>query len=85
MTKSSINFQELYSLMNSLNFYSSKKPRFEIYPDEKEPSKFRWRLWMSSDIVGASTQGYATRTLCLENAKAVCRHFIELEKDGKLV
>ncbi len=69
-----------------LDFYAIKKPRFEIYTDAKEPvNKFRWRIYMSSDIVAASTQGYATRALCLENAKAVGRHIAELEKEGKLV
>jgi len=76
------------SLLNDsmLAYYSAKKPRFEIYPDAKEPvNKFRWRIYRSSDIVAASTQGYASRALCLENVKAVGRHIAELEKEGKLV
>lgn len=65
--------------------YLNKVPRFEIYPDEKEPSKYRWRIWMSSDIVGASTQGYSTRALCLDNVKKLGLHIAELEKTGKLI
>jgi uncharacterized protein YegP (UPF0339 family) len=64
----------------------AKKPRFEIYEDTKEPkNKFRWHIKMSSDIVAASSQGYATRSGCLENAKSVLSHLQELSKDGKLV
>ena len=66
--------------------YASKKPRIDIYTDAKEPiNKFRWRIYMSSDIVAASSQGYANRTLCIENIKAVGRHIAELEKEGKLI
>ncbi|MEP7238114.1 MAG: hypothetical protein ABI685_09625 [Ferruginibacter sp.] len=67
-------------------FNASHKPRFEIYEDAKEPiNKWRWRIWMSSDIVGASTQGYSTRTLCLTNVKSLGNHIKELESTGKLV
>lgn len=68
------------------DMYLAKKPRFEIYEDNKEPlKKYRWRIWMSSDIVGASSQGYSTRALCLENVKKLSNHIIELEREGKLI
>lgn len=40
---------------------------------------------MSSDIVGASSQGYSSRALCLENVKKLGNHIIELGKEGKLI
>ena len=68
------------------NPYLSKKPKFEIFQDEKEPiNKYRWRIFMSSDEVAASSQGYVTRQLALQNAKSVMNHFIELDKEGKLI
>ncbi len=61
-------------------------PRFQIFTDSKEPvNKYRWHIWMSSDIVAASSQGYASRQLCLQNAKSVMYHLLELKKDGKLI
>lgn len=69
-----------------LGAYLKKVPQFEIYEDNKDPkAKFRWRITMSSDIVAASSQGYATRALALENVKKVRDHINELEKLGKLV
>jgi len=56
----------LSAYFNSIN----RKPRIEIYEDSKEPkNKWRWRIWMSSDIIGASSQGYSTRALCLIRMK----------------
>ena len=75
--------QGLTNLSSILNYYKSKKPRFEIKPDAKE--KFRWHIYMSSDIVASSSQGYATRELCLDNVKSIGRHIAELEKEGKLI
>lgn len=34
-------------------------PRIDLFVDED--GKHRWRFWRSSDIVGASSQGYADR------------------------
>ena len=66
--------------------YESKKPQFEIFNDSKQPvHKFRWHIWMSSDIVAASSQGYTRRELCLQNAKSVMNHLLELNKEGKLI
>ncbi|NOT91041.1 YegP family protein [Ferruginibacter sp.] len=62
-----------------------KQPRLEIYEDSKDPkAKIRWRIWMSSDIVAASSQGYATEAAAKENIKKIRDHINELEKLGKL-
>ena len=71
---------------NLLGAYQNKEPRLDLYEDNKEPKgKFRWRIWMSSDIVAASTQGYATKELRTENLKKIANHILELERTGKLV
>jgi uncharacterized protein YegP (UPF0339 family) len=63
-----------------------KHPKLEIYEDAKEPkNKWRWRITMSSDIVAASTQGYATRQLCIDNLKSIKNLIAQLEQTGKLV
>lgn len=66
--------------------HAAKQPRFDIYEDVKEPThKWRWRIWMSSDIVAASSQGYKTKSEALENVKKVRDHITTLEQQGKLV
>ena len=66
--------------------YAKRIPRLDIYEDSKEPvNKFRWRIWMSSDIVAASSQGYATRALCIANLKSLRSHIDKLEELGKLI
>ena len=67
----------------SLASYILKQPKLDIYEDAEK--KWRWRIWMSSDIVAASTQGYSTRVSCLENIKKVASHIIQLDKTGKIV
>lgn len=64
----------------------SRKPRIEIYQDAKEPiNKWRWKIWMSSDIIGASSQGYSSKASCIENVKNLGKYISELEKGGKLI
>ncbi|WP_418549723.1 YegP family protein [Parabacteroides goldsteinii] len=42
--------------------------RFEFYSDNRD--KWRWRRYSSNGrIVGASSQGYASKQACIENAK----------------
>lgn len=69
------------------NPYLNKQPRLEIYPSTSSSGKteFRWRIYMSSDIVAASSEGYATRALCIDNLKKIANHIVQLDKDGKLV
>ena len=73
------------SLLNAF-LNANRKPRFEIYEDHKEPEKkWRWRIMMSSDIIGASTQGYSSKALCLSNVKNLGNYIKELESDGKII
>ncbi len=65
------------------NPYQNKEPRLEFYLDTNQ--KHRWRIYMSSDIVAASTQGYATKQLCIDNLKKIANHIIQLDKSGKLI
>jgi uncharacterized protein YegP (UPF0339 family) len=44
------------------------KDKWEFYQDNAE--KWRWRRTASKgEIVGASSQGYASKASCIENAK----------------
>lgn len=62
-----------------------REPRLEIYEDHKLPkNKWRWRIFMSSDEVAASTQGYATENLCKENLKSVGKYIASLEQSDKI-
>ena len=65
------------------NPYINKQPRLDIYEDDNK--KWRFKIFMSSDEVAASTQGYATKSLCIDNLKKIASHIIELERTGKLV
>ena len=65
------------------NPYLFKVPRLNIYEDANK--KWRWQVFMSSDEVGASTQGYANKSECIDNLKKIANHILELERTGKLV
>ena len=65
------------------NPYLNKQPRLNIYQDANK--KWRWQIFMSSDEVAASTQGYAAKSECIDNLKKIANHIIELERTGKLV
>ena len=69
------------------NLYLNKQPRLVIEPSTNKTGKteFWWRIYMSSDIVAASSEGYSTRALCLDNLKKIANHIVELDKTGKLV
>jgi hypothetical protein len=47
--------------------FASRKPSVDYYPDQQEPTKWRWRIKHGSDITAASSQGYATKALAREN------------------
>lgn len=66
-----------------LSAYFNKQPRLDIYQDANK--KWRWRIFMSSDEVGASTQGYVNKSECIDNLKKIASHVSELERTGKLV
>ena len=62
-----------------------REPRLIIEEDHKLPKhKWRWHIFMSSDEVAASTQGYATKELCKENLKNIGKYIISLEQSGKI-
>lgn len=63
--------------------YGSKEPRIDFYKDAN--GKHRWRMYMSSDEVAASSQGYATKELCIDNVKKVGKNIVELERLGRIV
>ena len=69
------------------NPYLNKQPRLEIYPSTNKTGKTEiwWRIFMSSDMVAASSEGYASRALCIDNLKKIANHIVELERTGKLV
>jgi uncharacterized protein YegP (UPF0339 family) len=69
------------------NPYLNKQPRLDIYPSTNKSGKteFWWRIYMSSDIVAASSEGYSSRDLCIDNLKKIANHIKELERTGKLV
>lgn len=70
-----------------LGAYFFKQPRLDIYEENSNDNtkKWRWRIWMSSDIVAASSQGYATRKSCVDNIRKIAGHIIELDRIGKLI
>lgn len=69
------------------NPYKFKIPRLDIYEVNGKDGKkeFWWRIYMSSDIVAASSEGYSTRAFCIDNLKKIANHIVELDKQGKLV
>ena len=65
--------------------HEARQPRLEIKEDHKLPQhKWRWRIFMSSDEVAASTQGDATESLCKENLKSIGKYIATLEQSGKI-
>ncbi len=76
-------FRPIGGLSGGLADYFKKQPRLDIYTGNDK--KIWWRIYMSSDIVAASSQGYATRALCIDNLKRIANHIVELDKSGKLI
>lgn len=53
--------------------------KFETYEDEHE--KFRWRIVSSNGtIIGASSQGFESKSYCIENAELVMQGIAEYTK-----
>ena len=48
-------------------------PRLEVYEDKAKPpgKQWWWRIWISSNIIAASSEGYKNRVDCLDNIKNV--------------
>ena len=76
MTPSPIDFKKLYE---------NKKPRVEFYQDvsAKHPSqRWRWRVYFSSDLVAASSEGYESKIEAVENFMAIENHIRYLRENG---
>lgn len=53
--------------------------KFETYEDEH--GKFRWRIISSNGtIIGASSQGFASKSYCIDNAELVMQGISEYSK-----
>ena len=59
-----------------------KTPKLEIYEDHK--GEWRWKISMSSDEVAASTEGYSSKQVCIDNLKKLPSYIATLEKQGLL-
>jgi len=77
------------SPLSSLSAYSVKKPRVQFYenPNAVPSQKWRWRLFMSSDEVAASSEGYSTKQLAIDNFKKIEQHikYIRESLPGQLL
>ena len=69
------------------NPYGSKEPRLNIFEDKAKPpnKQWCWNIWMSSDIVAASSEGYKNRSEAIENLKKVEQHIKWLRENNKIV
>lgn len=56
--------------------YAVKKPRVEFYQDKSKPphKEWWWRLYFSSDIVAASSEGYSNKREAIENFLKIEKH-----------
>ncbi|RYG08473.1 MAG: hypothetical protein EOO07_25575 [Chitinophagaceae bacterium] len=66
--------------------YDNKQPRVEFFQDKKLPpnKEWRWQIWFSSDIVAASSEGYATLAAAKENLLNIENHIRWLRENGKI-
>jgi len=62
--------------------YSSKKPRVDFYVGAD--GKNWWRLWFSSDVVCASSQGYYSPSEAKENFRKVESHIKWLRENNQI-
>lgn len=67
--------------------YQFHAPRLVIdekMNNSKNPPKkeYWWRIWMSSDIVAASSEGYESREKCLDNLKKIEQHIKYLRENN---
>lgn len=69
-------------MSNSILNYQSKKPRVDFYVGDN--NKHWWRLWFSSDIVCASSQGYSTESEAKENFVKIESHIRWLRENEKI-
>jgi hypothetical protein len=53
-----------------------KKPKVEFYPNitANPKQRWRWRLWMSSDEIAASSEGYESKEGAITNFLKIEEH-----------
>lgn len=61
---------------------SFKAPKLEIYEDSAK--QWRWRIYKSSDIVAASTEGYSSKQKAIDNILAIEQHIKYLRENNKI-
>ena len=61
-------------------------PEFKVYESKSsiESQKWRWTILILGKTVGASTEGYANREDCINNAKKLGENISTLIKNEKL-
>lgn len=61
-------------------------PRLEFLDNSETNSKqrYRWRIWESSDIVAASSEGYSSIALAKENLLSIEQHIKWLRENNKI-
>jgi uncharacterized protein YegP (UPF0339 family) len=66
--------------------HDKKKPKVEFYLDNKQAGgqEWRWRLWLSSDIVAASSEGYSSKAEARENFLKIEKHIQYLRENDML-
>jgi uncharacterized protein YegP (UPF0339 family) len=67
--------------------HKKREPRIEYIDDVSANPKqrYRWRIWASSDIIAASSEGYESLNAAKENIKDIGKYIQALIDNGKLV
>lgn len=68
----------------AFGMYQHKLPVLKIYEDKDNPSKWRWNIKFSSDIVGATSQGYSSKKEAVENLLKLEQHIKQFRESGEL-
>jgi uncharacterized protein YegP (UPF0339 family) len=73
-------------LFSAMSLYAHKQPKVEFYQDKTLPPNkgWRWRLSFSSDIVAASSEGYASKAEAKENFLKIEHHIRYLREHNKV-
>jgi uncharacterized protein YegP (UPF0339 family) len=68
--------------MSGLFGYTKHFPVLKIYEDNAK--KWRWDITEGTDIVAASSQGYASRQHCIDNIKRIGEHINYLGANNQI-
>jgi uncharacterized protein YegP (UPF0339 family) len=68
------------------NPYQNKEPKVEFYQDKSKPpnKEWWWKLWFSSDIVAASSEGYSSKAEAKENFLKIEQHIKFLRDNNRI-